>query len=87
MFSADVIRQNTPPTVTEFEPEQSELFHHIGDAIQFKIVKIYDPDRDTMTYTWLLNDEPVGRDWSLTLQIGESWHAENTVSCVIFDGT
>lgn len=87
VFSADIIRQNTPPTVTKYEPKQSELYYHVGDYIQFKIVKIYDPDRDTMNYTWLLNDRPVGREGSLTLQVEESWHIENTVTCVIFDGT
>ncbi len=72
---------NTEPMIESALPETLSLT--AGDSHTFT-VSAYDPDGDTLTYTWYVNDQQVGTGDSLTYTFNSAGDYE--VKCLVSDG-
>lgn len=59
-YTVKLTIDNRPPEVKEKDPEEGTVTIYVGENETFS-VKAKDPDGDSITYTWYLDDEAVGK--------------------------
>ncbi len=83
--SPHVLIQNSLPTIDSFTPENTTLMTNETESIQFTHTST-DPDNDTLTYTWLLNqtEQSTEQNWTYTTDYNSA--GTHNITLAIYDG-
>lgn len=85
LFTLDLIIPNHVPIIDWVRPSQNFLNVNPSDVITFETLG-FDPDNDTLTYTWKVNDQIVSTDRTFTYVVGDNYPAVHRVDLEISDG-
>jgi len=61
---------DSPPTITSFQPSETEIERHIGDVIDF-LINASDSDEEDFSYKFMLGDDVVSSDNSFSWTVDE----------------
>ena len=78
-----VIPDRSPPVITDFQPESTEITVIRGDSVEFAVQAV-DWQDDSLSYIWTVGNEEVSTDTSVTITFEE--FGRDTITCVVSDG-